>query len=219
MADERIDLTVPGGDTTAYLSTPEGWPPGPAVVVIQEWWGLNDHIESIARRMRDAGFAGLAPDLFHGKQTTEPDDAQKLMMELDRDRALADLEASVTWLTEHGATSVGVIGFCMGGGLAWELALNDDRIGAVGPFYGGVEFGERRVRVPFQAHYAGHDHYPPEMLDAVRAHLDDVPGSELFMYPDASHAFMNDTRPEVYRADDAAMAWERLTGFLRATLT
>ncbi len=216
MEESTIQLDVPGGPIAAFLAA-DGWPPGPAMVVIQEWWGLNAHVESMARRVAAEGFAALAPDLFHGKQTTEPDEAQKLMMALDQDAALVDLQAAVSWLAANGATSVGVMGFCMGGGLAWELALTDDRVAAVASFYGGVDFGERRVRVPFQAHYGGKDHFPAQLYDAVRSHLDDVPGSEFHWYPDAGHAFMNDTR-EVFAPQDAALAWERLTGFLRASL-
>ncbi len=218
MTGTRIALEVPGGTTAGYLAQVQGWPPGPAVVVIQEWWGLNAHVESLAQRLADDGFTALAPDLFHGRQTKEPDEARKMAMELERDAALIDLRAAVTWLLDNGATSVGVTGFCMGGGLAWELALTDDRVAAVAPFYGHVDFGDRKARVPFQAHYAGHDGWKPSMLDAIRAHLEDVPGSEFHWYPEASHAFMNDTRPEVYRADDAAVAWDRLVTFFRATL-
>lgn len=218
MNSSRIELDVPGGPAEAFLATAPGWPPGPAVIVIQEWWGLNAHVESLAGRLAEDGFAALAPDLYHGRQTTEPDEAQKMMMALERDAALADLRAAVSWLMENGATRVGVTGFCMGGGLAWELALTDDRVTAVAPFYGRVEFGERRVRVPFQAHYAAHDGFDPAMYGAIRAHLGDVAGSEFHWYPDASHAFMNDTRPEVYRADDAAAAWDRLVSFFHAQL-
>ena len=202
----------------AFFATADGWPPGPAVIVIQEWWGLNAHVESLARRLADDGFAALAPDLFHGRQTTEPDGARKLMMELKQDAALLHLRGAVSWLLDNGATKVGVTGFCMGGGLAWELALTDDRVSAVAPFYGWVDFRDRTVRAPFQAHYAGHDGFDESTLDSIRAHLGDVPGSEFHRYPDASHAFMNDTRPEVYRDDDAAMAWDRLVSFLHTML-
>jgi carboxymethylenebutenolidase len=218
MSGSTIELDVPGGPTAAYLATAPGWPPGPAVILIQEWWGLNAHVGSLARRLADDGFAALAPDLFHGRQTTEPGEAEKLMMGLEQDAALIDLRAAVSWLVANGATKVGVTGFCMGGGLAWELALTDDRVAAVVPFYGWVDFDDRKVGIPFQAHYAAHDGFDPAMFDAIRAHLDDVAGSEFHWYPEAAHAFMNDTRPEVYRADDAALAWERLVSFFRATL-
>ena len=218
MSAARIELDVPGGPIEAFLASSPGWPPGPAVIVIQEWWGLNAHVESLALRLAGDGFAALAHYLFHVRQTTEPDEAEKLMMGLEQDAALIDLRAAVSWLLDNGATKVGVTGFCMGGGLAWDLALTDDRVSAVAPFYGWVDFGGRSVRVPFQAHYAAHDGFDPSMFDAIRAHLDDVPGSEFHWYPEAAHAFMNDTRPEVYRADDASVAWKRMVSFFRATL-
>jgi carboxymethylenebutenolidase len=111
----RIGVPGTAQPMEAFMAQPTGWQDGAAVVVIQEWWGLTDDITSIATRLAsDAGVLALAPDLYHGRQATEPDDAQKLAMALDRPTALADLRAAVSWLGAHGATAVGVIGFCMG---------------------------------------------------------------------------------------------------------
>jgi carboxymethylenebutenolidase len=215
---DRVELDLSTGPMACFMVSPDGWPPGPAVVVIQEWWGLNAQIEGIARRFADEGFTGFAPDLYRGGQPTEPDDARKLSMELDRGRAAEDVRQVIGWLLERGATKVGVTGFCMGGGICWTLAQTEPRLSAAVPFYGGVDFrgGERAV-VPFQAHYGTRDRFPGEMLDAIRDHTVDVAGSELHLYDGAGHAFMNEER-ESYRPDAARLAWSRTIAFLRANL-
>jgi carboxymethylenebutenolidase len=215
---DRVELDLPTGPMTCFLASPEDWPPGPAVVVIQEWWGLNVQIEGVARRFAGEGFAAVAPDLYRGAQPTEPDDARKLAMELDRGRAADDVREVIGWLLERGATKVGVTGFCMGGGICWTLAQTEPGLSAAVPFYGGVDFGggERAV-VPFQAHYGTRDHFPEEMLDAIRDHTADLAGSELHLYEGAGHAFMNEER-ESYRVDAARLAWSRTIAFLREHL-
>jgi carboxymethylenebutenolidase len=215
---ERLELDLGTGPMPCFLASPEGWPPGPAIVVIQEWWGLNTQIEGVAGRFAQAGFAATAPDLYRGEQPTEPDDARKLAMELDRDRAADDLREVVGWLLGRGATKVAVTGFCMGGGICWTLAQTEPRLSAAVPFYGGVDFrdGERAL-VPFQAHYGTRDHFPEEMLEAIREHTADVPGSELHRYEGAGHAFMNEER-ESYRPGAAELAWSRTLEFLREHL-
>jgi carboxymethylenebutenolidase len=215
---ERVELDLTTGSMPCFLASPDGWPPGPAVVVIQEYWGLNAQIEGVARRFAGEAFAAIAPDLYRGQQPTEPDDARKLAMELDRGRAADDVREVVGWLLARGATKVGVTGFCMGGGICWTLAQTEPRLSAAVPFYGGVEFGggERAV-VPFQAHYGTHDRFPEEMLEAIREHTPDAPGSELHLYEGAGHAFMNEER-ESYRPDAAELAWSRTIEFLREHL-
>ncbi len=201
----------------AILAEPDGWPPGPAVVVVQEWWGLNGNIESFVNRLGSVGYAAVAPDLYYGAKTDEPDEAEKLAMALDEPRAIEDLRRRVSMLLDRGSTAVGVMGFCMGGGLAWEMALSDDRLSAAVPFYGGVEFGERRALMPFQSHYGTEDDFPQEMFDAIEGHVGDAPVSELHKYEGAPHAFMNDTR-DAYRLEEAKVAWDRVMRFFERTL-
>lgn len=186
--------------------------------MIQEWWGLNEQIRGVARRVAEGGFAALVPDLYRGRQTDEPDEARKLAMELDRTKAVADASAAIGWLLERGATGVGVVGFCMGGGIVWELARSEARLGAAVPFHGGVDFraGGPAI-VQFQAHYGTKDRFPQEMIEAIDAHRSDVPGSELHRYEGAGHAFMNE-EDDGYRADAAAVAWERMLSFFRSRL-
>jgi carboxymethylenebutenolidase len=216
--EERLTIDAPALPLPAFVSAPDGWTGGPAVVVIQEWWGLNPNIESICRRFADEGFVALAPDLYRGALTTEPDEAKKLMMRLDGPKAVEDLRAALSALMDRGATKVGAMGFCMGGYLTHELALTDDRLDAAIACYGLTDAKGRGLRAPMQVHVGTDDHFKIDLqaLAAMLASRGD--GSELFTYGGAPHAFMNETRPEVYRPEAAALAWVRATAFLHAKL-
>ncbi len=213
MQTRAVTLEAPAGAFSAHLALPDD-PPSGGIVVIQEWWGLNDHIRSVADRFALEGFAALAPDLYRGRQPTEPDEARKLAMALNDADALANLRAAVAFLHAQGIQRVGVTGFCMGGGLAWQVALSAEDVAAVVPFYGGVAVsGGVSPRMPVQAHYAEHDGFSDEMLEAVQAAL----GAEFHRYAGTSHAFMNDTRP-AYAPEAAALAWSRTVAFFREHL-
>ena len=219
MLEERLTIHASVGPLAAFLAAPDGWAGGPAVIVIQEWWGLNPNIESICWRFADEGFAALAPDLYRGELTTEPDEARKLMMQLDGPKAVEDLRAGLSTLMDRGATKVGAMGFCMGGYLTHELALREDRLGAAVACYGLTDPKGRALLAPMQVHIGTEDDFDRadmQILAATLASRRD--GSELFTYEGAPHAFMNDTRPEVYRPESAALAWERATAFLHAKL-
>src|SRR5947207_91899 len=144
---ERIEFPSNNHTGQGYLATPEAGK-GPAVVVIQEWWGLVPHIEDVANRFAAAGFLALAPDLFHGKTTKSPDEAGKMVMEMDADRAEHEIAAAGEHLLgrpECTSKSYGVVGFCMGGGLAQYTATKEDgKVGAAVSFYGGFK------KVPFE---------------------------------------------------------------------
>src|SRR5262245_9606147 len=165
MAERMVLVEAANEPLPALLVRPDEGSTGRAVVVIQEWWGLNDQIAGVARRLADVGFDALVPDLYRGVKAEEPDEAKKLAMALDRPRALRDIRASIGWLLDERATAVGIIGFCMGAGLVWELARSDDRLAAAVPCYGGVEFGEGGPAVvPFQAHFGAEDGFPAEAV-------------------------------------------------------
>ena len=201
------------------LAVPDGYPPGPAVVVIHEWWGLNGQIEKVTQRFAALGFAAVAPDLYRGALTTEPDEARKLKMELDIERAVEDLRTTVSFLRNQAATGIGVMGFCMGGRLAWELAYRDARLSAAVPCYGYAEPHGREPQCPVQMHVGAEDDFEPADLDqigeALRARGD---GSGLFVYEGAPHAFMNDQRPERYRPEDSDLAFGRAVAFFTERL-
>lgn len=209
-----------------YLATPASGR-GPGVIVMQEWWGLVGHIKTVCDRLAAEGFVALAPDLYHGESTTSPDDADKLMMALDIDRAARDMGAAIDHLLGLDATTgdrVGTVGFCMGGQLSLYAACANKRVGACVDFYGvhpAVEPKLDDLRAPFLGFFAEHDGLaPPEVARSLEASLQAAGKStEIHIYEGADHAFFNDDRPEVYHAEYAADAWKRMIDFFRANLS
>jgi carboxymethylenebutenolidase len=224
---EIVEFPSNGGTGSGYLA-PSVEGAGPGVVVIQEWWGLVPHIQDVCDRFAAEGFTALAPDLFRGRKTTEPDEAGKLMMTMNLEQAARDLGGAVDFLEASDAVrgeGVGVVGFCMGGGLALMLAVQrPDDVRAVVPFYGlipweGAEPDWSRIGGAIQGHYADQDgFFTPEKVDQLERTLRDLGKSfEVHRY-DADHAFFNDSRPEVHDAEASHLAWERTVDFLRMHL-
>jgi carboxymethylenebutenolidase len=220
---EMVEFKSNGGTCTGYLAGTSG----PGVVVIQEWWGLNDHIKDIADRFAAEGFVALAPDLYHGEITTEPDAAGKLLMSMNLTTAGKDLSGAVDYLQARtGHTKVGVTGFCMGGGLALMVAcLRPDAVAAAAPFYGGmrpdtvIEWDNLAAVV--EGHYAETDRgtAAPEAVKELEATLRAKGKDATFhVYPGTHHAFFNDTRAEVYNAEAAQTSWNRTLALFRAQL-
>lgn len=223
---EMIEFPSNGTKGQGYLATPAGGS-GPGLIVIQEWWGLVPHIKEVADRFAAAGFVALAPDVYRGAATTEPDEAGKLMMSLDMARAAKDLSGAVDELRRRtGRDKVGVTGFCMGGGLTLVLACQrPDAVAAAVPFYGVIPWEHAQpdwsaLAAKVQGHYAEKDGFAsPEAVAALDAQLKGLGKDvEFFVYPGTDHAFFNDARPEVYDAGAAATAWDRTLAFLRAQL-
>lgn len=221
-----IEFATAQGADRAYIATPVGGT-GPGVVVIQEWWGLVGHIKDVCDRFAAEGFVALAPDLYHGSTTSEPDEAGKLMMGMKMDQAARDMGGAVDALMQRtDASSVGVVGFCMGGGLALVLACErPDAVSAVIPFYGLIPWPDARpdysvMSAAMQGHYAEHDDFAG--FGAATALQDELRGlgkqAEVFLYEGTHHAFFNDARPEVYDPDASALAWGRTVEFLRSTI-
>ena len=220
---EMVEFKSNGGTCTGYLAGTSG----PGVIVIQEWWGLVPHITDIADRFAAEGFVALAPDMYHGEMTDEPDMAGKLLMSMNLATAGKDLSGAVDLLQERtGRTKVGVTGFCMGGGLALMAAcLRPDAIAAAAPFYGGmrpdtvIEWDNLAAVV--EGHYAATDRgtAAPEAVKELEATLRAKGKNATFhVYPGTQHAFFNDTRPEVYDAAVAKAAWDRTLTLFRANL-
>ena len=229
MADlrtETVEFPVNGETGRAYLAIPAGDGPFPGVIVVQEWWGLDEHIQDVARRLSAEGFVALAPDLYHGKVTKEPNEAQKMMMSLNMGQAVIELVNATDYLAsrpEVAGRGIGAIGFCMGGGLALNLACESPKIRAAAPFYGVNPTPidkVRNLRGPVLAIYGEKDAFAGE---SVRRELEQaLKGNnikhETVVYPAADHAFFNDTRPEVYDSDAAADAWQRALSLFRENL-
>ena len=220
---EMVEFKSNGGTCTGYLAGTSG----PGVIVIQEWWGLVPHITDIADRFAAEGFVALAPDMYHGEMTDEPDMAGKLLMSMNLATAGKDLSGAVDLLQERtGRTKVGVTGFCMGGGLALMAAcLRPGAIAAAAPFYGGmrpdtvIEWDNLAAVV--EGHYAATDRgtAAPEAVKELEATLRAKGKNATFhVYPGTHHAFFNDTRPEVYYAAVAKTAWDRTLALFRANL-
>lgn len=223
---KNVEFPSNGHTCQGYLATPEAGAKGPAVVVIQEWWGLVDHIRDVVDRFAKEGFVAIAPDLYHGKTTKSPDDAGKMLMELDAERAVREIAAAgayVTSLPECSSSKYAVIGFCMGGALAQYTATQDaEHVGAAASFYGGfkkVSPDWEKLSAPILLVYGEKDQgVPAEHGKALKAKLDELGKSaDLQIYPDADHAFFNDQRPN-YKPDAAADAWRRTLELFRRSL-
>ena len=223
---EMVEFPFDGGNTGGYLATPKQGT-GPGVIVIQEWWGLVDHIKDVCDRFADEGFVALAPDMYHGKSTKSPDEAGKLMMALNIDQAEKDLRAAVQYLLTLDSTTskkIGVIGFCMGGALALYTATKNQNIGACIVFYGihpNVKPDLPNLNAPVLGVFGEKDRsVPPDAVHELERKIKDLGKQiEVKIYPGADHAFFNDTRPEVYKAEFAADAWQRTIAFLRRHLS
>lgn len=223
---EMVQFTFAGGNTSGYLATPKQGN-GPGVIVIQEWWGLVDHIKDVCDRLADEGFVALAPDLYHGKATKSPDEAGKLMMAMRVDEAESDLRAAIDYLETHDSTTsskVGVVGFCMGGALSLYTATKNDKVGACVIFYGGhpkVKPDLPNLHAPVLGLYGENDRsVTPDVVHHLERDVKALGKQiEVVIYPGADHAFFNDTRPQVYNAEAAADAWRRTIAFLREHLS
>ena len=204
----------------AYLATPPGVGPFPAVIVIQEWWGLNTHIRDIADRFARERYVALAPDLYHGKVTDDPNEAGKLMGALNRDEAIKDLIGGIQYLKSQKTVRgdrIGVIGFCMGGPFALLLPCKTKEIKAAAPYYGEVpdEATLRELACPVLYIYGDADFWiTREDVRRLEGALKkfNKPG-EVKIYPGAPHAFFNDSRKDVYRTTEAQDAWRRTLDF------
>jgi len=224
---QMVEFASNGKAAQGYLALPE-MGAGPGVVVIQEWWGLVPHIRDVADRLGAAGFVALAPDLYHGATTSEPDDAGKMMMNMALETASKDMAGAVDYLSGLDATTgdgVGAVGFCMGGGMVLWLSTLKPEVKACVPFYGAIPWDQvqpnyEQSAAAYLGHYAVNDGWAT--LDGAKrleAHLQDLGRDVTFHYYEGTdHAFFNDSRPEAYNAEASAAAWERTLEFFRSHL-
>lgn len=217
---ERVSLPSNGHATNAYMAGK-----GPAIVVIQEWWGLVPQIEGVVDRFAKEGFLAIAPDLYHGKATKSPNEAQRLVMELDVERAEREIAAAGEYAIkrpECTSKKYGVIGFCVGGGLAQFTGAREKNAGATVSFYGNFRRATvdwTQLQNPILLIYGENDKgIPPEVGRQLTEKLKQLGKSvEMKIYPGADHAFFNETGKN-YKRDAAEDAWKRTIEFFRANL-
>jgi carboxymethylenebutenolidase len=220
---QPITFLTPAGEAVAgALALPAGGSPRGGLIVVHEWWGINDDIRGICDRFAAEGFAAMAVDLYGGRSTTDPSEAMELVNDLKTANAIEIMRAAVEPLRAQGCGKVGVTGFCLGGAMALAAACNVEGIAAAVPFYGiakeeFLRFGPGTA--PIQGHFGKQDgSIPAERAAAVRDKaLAAGAAFELHLY-DAGHAFMRASDPRAYDAPSAALAWERAVAFLRDRL-
>ena len=223
----EIEFSSSAGPTNGYLASPAG-ERGPATIVLQEWWGVEQHIRSVCDRLAGEGFYALAPDLFGGETTTQPSEAEQKMMALSIDT----VEPQMCGAADHLAAlpgvegdGVGAVGFCLGGGLAVWAAATCPRIAAAVTYYyvmphGKPDFAD--VKGPVLGHFGTADQFVgPDDAKALESELQGAGVDVAFHYYDgAGHAFFNDLdRLGTYDAEAAQLSWQRTVGFLRDALS
>ncbi len=221
-------VSYKSGDETVQgiLYAPEGKGPFPALVVIHEWWGLNDWVKEQATKLADQGYVTLAIDLYRGKVATTPDEAHEIMRGVPEDRAARDLHAAVEFLKSQSNVKkdrIGSIGWCMGGGYSLNVALQEPTLAAAVINYGHLAADAdslKKINAAVLGIFGGQDRGIPvddvkKFEQALKQQGNKV---EIVIYPDAGHAFENPNNKTGYRADDAADAWNHTTSFLASTL-
>lgn len=222
----EVEFQANGGTAPGYLAIPDGGA-GPATIVLQEWWGVEPHIKDICDRFAAEGFLALAPDLYRGETTDQPDEAQQKMMALQMDQAERDMRGAVDFLAEHDGfqgTGVGSVGFCLGGGLSvWAASVNP-KVRAVVTYYYVMPHGKpdfSKIQAPVLGHFGTADEYiSRDAAKALEAEMRDAGIDASFeFYEGAGHAFFNDTnRIGTYDKNAADRSWGRTVDFLRKNL-
>ena len=217
-------VSYKSGDETvnAILYTPQGKGPFPAIVVIHEWWGLNDWVKEQASKLADQGYVALAIDLYRGKVATTPDEAHEIMRGVPQDRAIRDLLAASNYLRVQKNVDprrVGSIGWCMGGGYSLDLALNDPKLKAAVINYGHLATDEtslKKIHAAILGIFGGQDRgISVNDVNKFESQLKALGKTvEIHIFPDAGHAFENPNNKSGYRAEDAAQAWKFTVDFL-----
>ena len=224
VAAESRSVSYKSGDekVNALLYTPVGKGPFPAIVVIHEWWGLNDWVKGEASKLADEGYVALAIDLYRGKVATTPDEAHEIMRGVPQDRATRDLLAATAYLRSQKNVDpkrVGSIGWCMGGGYSLDLALNDPNLKAAVINYGHLATDDaalKKINAAILGIFGGQDRgIPAADVQKFESQLKALGKTvDIHIFPDAGHAFENPNNKQGYRAHDATQAWKLTVSFL-----
>lgn len=222
MKTETLYFITANGASTAYVAKPDNAENAKVVILIHEWWGLNDHIKDIANRYADEGFIAVAPDLYRGKLAANPEEASKLMQELAIEDGLNTIESAMDKAREtYSVSHFGISGYCMGGTFALRAACELEGISAAAPFYGDIpeESVLAKLKAPVVFVSGTKDGWiNPEKVGQLEnvAEKYELPVDSLKY--DADHAFFNNTRPEVYNDSAAKDAWAKVIGFFNDKL-
>ena len=214
-----------GKSVSAELAEPSGTGRAPALVLVQEYWGINGHIKSMVERFAKEGFLVAAPDLYHGTIAKDASEAGQLMTALDTLQAVQEIAATAQYLRTHGRGNgkVGVVGFCLGGALSFAAACHVEGLDAVIPFYGvppADKVDYAKVTAPILAHFAKNDEWASvAKAEAIKQQVEAAGKSMQLEVYDAGHAFMNDSRPEAYDEKSAKLAWQRTIDFAKNHLS
>jgi carboxymethylenebutenolidase len=227
-AAEGKPVSYKSGDETVQgmLYTPQGKGPFPALIVIHEWWGLDDWVKEQASKFADAGYVALAIDLYRGKSTANPDEAHELMRGVPEDRAKRDLRAAFDYLKSRKEVKpdrIGSIGWCMGGGYSLDVALEEPTLAAEVIHYGHLATDPenlKKINAPVLGIFGAQDKgIPPEDVKKFEQAMKQLGKQiEIKIYPDAGHAFENPANKDRYRPEDAADSWKLTLAFLDDTL-
>lgn len=227
-AQKTENVTYKSGDdiVTGYLASPNGVGKHPAVIVIHEWWGLNDWVKEEASKLADQGYVALAIDLYRGKVATTPDEAHQIMRGVPSDRANSDLLAASAYLRSQknvDPARVGSIGWCMGGGYSLDLAIADPKLKAAVVNYGHLATDDttlKKIDAPILGIFGGQDKgITPADVNKFEAQMKALGKTvDIHSFPDAGHAFENPSNKGGYRANDAAEAWKLTVAFLEKYL-
>ena len=216
-----------GDDTVqAILYTPEVQGPLPGIVVIHEWWGLNDWVKEQASKLADQGYVALAIDLYRGKVATTPDMAHELTRSIQGKRLISDLHAAYAFLKSQPNVKpdrIAAIGWCMGGGFALDMALVEPTLAATVINYGELETDPnelKKINGPILGLFGAQDHgITSDDVHKFEATLKQLGKKiDVTIYPDAGHAFQNRNNKSAYRPADTEDAWKRTTAFLASRL-
>ena len=221
-----IEFPTSDGNAPGYLAAPAG-EHGPGIIVLQEWWGLDEHIRSVCDRFAAEGFYALAPDLYRGETTTQPSEAEQKMMAMSMDQVEKDMCGAADHLASQPGVEgpgVGAVGFCLGGGLAVWAAANCPKIATAVTYYYVMPHGKpdfTKIKGPVLGHFGTADEFVPlEDSKRLESELKDAGVDTTFHYYDgAGHAFFNDTnRLGTYDKEHAETSWQRTVSFLRSAL-
>jgi carboxymethylenebutenolidase len=221
----EIEFAANGGTAKGYLAEPEG--AGPGVVFLQEWWGLDDTVTAVCDRFAEAGFVALAPDLYHGDTTDQPDEAEQKMMAMNMEEAEKEMRGAVDAVAANEKTTgdkVGAVGACLGGGLAvWAASINP-KVGAVVTYYYVMPHGKpdfTKIKAPVLGHFGRNDDFVS--VDKAKALEEEIKDAgidvDFEFYDGAGHAFAGESnRMGTYDKEAADLAWQRTVDFLKKSL-